>query len=244
VLQFDLSTGSLAALPPADIDSVRLCLYVLLSRIKTPAPCSVHALRSDWSEMQVTWSNAADATPWHMIPESGNDDTFALEDGGDMDPAPLATALSVPGGSWQYFNVTAIVDSFVRSPAANHGFAIRSDAELQPQYYASSENPLQELRPKLQFFTNGVPVHSPRPVQGRQPMLRMTPEGAGFRLDIDAIGGFTLKLCDVSGRTVASFRGAGATPYRIPADAIPPGVLTAVLTTAGGSSAVRITTIH
>lgn len=157
MIKFDLdSSNILSQINLEEIDSVQLALNVFFSKIKPPAICSLHTLDYEWEEMEVCWNNASANQPWRMFAQTGNDDTFALEDAGDMDIDPVATTLSDTVGFWQKWNITEIIKYYLENPSENHGFMIRSSGDLQPHYFYSSNHDSIEIRPKLIIYTNGV----------------------------------------------------------------------------------------
>lgn len=143
----------------SEIDSVYLSMYVLFSDVYVPKVCSLHTVDYEWEEMEVTWLQASNTQEWYMVPQTGNDDTFAIEGAGDMDIDPIATTNHAQMEEWQNWNVTEIIKTYIENANENHGFIVRSGAELQPHFYYSSEHDSLNLRPKLTFFTNGVKIN-------------------------------------------------------------------------------------
>lgn len=157
MIKFDLETAEgIQQIDTSEIDSVLLSLNVFLTRIEEPAVCSLHTIDYDWEEMEVCWNFASNEQTWYMTAQTGNDDTFALEDAGDMDIDPVATTLSVETGEWQSWNVTDIIKFYIENPEENHGFMIRSSGDLQPHYFYSSDHDSVEIRPRLLVYTNGA----------------------------------------------------------------------------------------
>lgn len=161
MIKFDLeNVEDLQQIELSEIDSVHLSLNVFFSKIIKASLCSLHTVDYEWNEMEVNWNQARDDQPWKMIPQTGNDDTFALESAGDMDIDPVSTTMSDTVGFWQHWNITEIIKTFIENPSENHGFMIRTSAELQPHYYYSSNHDSIEVRPKLTFYMNGVSIKS------------------------------------------------------------------------------------
>lgn len=131
-------------------------MNVFFSKIKGTHVCSLHTINIEWDESEVTWQQADSTTSWLMVPQTLNDDTFALLSAGDIDIDPIATTMSDTVGFWQHWNVTETVKRFIANPDTNHGFMVRTSAELQPHYYYSSEHDSIDVRPKLTFYMNGV----------------------------------------------------------------------------------------
>lgn len=153
MIEFDLENSNILV---DEIDSVHLSMNVFFSKIKGHHVCSLHTINIEWNEAEVTWLQADSNTSWLMVPQTMNDDTFALKSAGDIDIDPIATTMSDTVGFWQHWNVTETIKRFIENPDTNHGLMVRTSAELQPHYYYSSEHDSVELRPKLTFYMNGV----------------------------------------------------------------------------------------
>ncbi len=86
----------------------------------------------------VTWATRDDTAPW-------------ANPGIDLDPAPLASAISA-GGAWAAWNVTGLVQAWVNGSSPNTGFALKAPDESAPwnasfasREYAAAFAPVLEV---------------------------------------------------------------------------------------------------
>ncbi|PTX53681.1 YD repeat-containing protein, partial [Melghirimyces profundicolus] len=101
----------------------------------------LHALTTDFVEMEATWNNADAATPW------------TTGGGGDYDAAVSDSVSSITSDpKWHRWNAGTIVQQWVDDPASNHGFLVKRNDEAgagERVLFLSSEAEEKNLRPKL-----------------------------------------------------------------------------------------------
>jgi hypothetical protein len=90
--------------------SARLTLYQQTST--GPGTVTVHSVLADWAETAATWTSAGPNIPWKA-------------DGGDYSSGAVATSLVFTAGTFYGWDVTAIVDAWVRNDVTPNGLANR-----------------------------------------------------------------------------------------------------------------------
>lgn len=140
VLRFDL-----ALLPrEAQVVDAQLKLY-LLATAQNDLRGEVHRLLRTWDERTVSWAQPAAGETWGAA--------GALLPGLDHDARSYALQRLQAGQRWYTFDVTDLVDGWVRDPAANHGLIVLAQAgdsqgNVQARF-ASREHANSALRPQL-----------------------------------------------------------------------------------------------
>jgi hypothetical protein len=146
LLRFDLS----AAIPTnSQIHQATLSLYVTAStsRNNTQRPAEVHALKVNWRESEVNWNQRMSGQPW-----SGS----GPQAGTDYEKAAQATSAVGAAGSWVTWDLTPLVQEWVRNPGQNFGILLLDTngynfptGDDGTRAYASSNHGTTGLRPKL-----------------------------------------------------------------------------------------------
>lgn len=134
LMDFDLSVI------PADarIDSAFLSLYfnpgsAYASQHSGETDFTIQRLISSWEESTVTWSTQPTAT--------------------------YANYVTMPGAVAPYqdfpdMNITALIQDYIDDPAGSHGFLLKfvDESPYKILVWASSDHPLESLRPKLDVY--------------------------------------------------------------------------------------------
>jgi len=144
LLRFDLSS-----IPSnSAVESAQLSLYLTYSDAGTQTrPAQVHSMLGPWVESEATWNQRAAGQSWTGVgPQAGADYTATSEDSVQTGPA----------GTWLTWDVTALVQTWIRHPATNYGLVLLDPNSYQDpphggefRSYASSEHPTLTWRPQL-----------------------------------------------------------------------------------------------
>lgn len=134
LLEFDLS-----ALPlDAQIDSAFLSLYFNSTSLygdKHEGETSfvIQRIISAWDEVEVSWSTQPEASP---------------------DNQRLIASASAGNQDFRDLDVTALVRDMAEDRVNSHGFLLRlnTEAPFRKLLLASSDHPLEELRPRLDIY--------------------------------------------------------------------------------------------
>jgi hypothetical protein len=160
---------------------------------------NVHALSSNWAEMDTTWSKRTDALNW----SAGGGDYGAV--------VSSAAFASIPSSGWLTFTLPAsLVESWIASASANRGILIKPSANSGPGagnntanfWFATSEHLAPSLRPKLEltytasanvkpFCVITSPTPSATAIPGQYLALiadAVDPDGSVSRVDFYADG--------------------------------------------------------
>ncbi|MGQ9665813.1 MAG: DNRLRE domain-containing protein, partial [Anaerolineae bacterium] len=114
-----------------------------------------HKMLRPWDVLQATWQNAANGQPWQAAGASG--------------PADRASTYSDRKAvevlnTWYSFDVTGMVQDWVRSPAQNYGVMLWATGETYTQYdFVSSDNQEYPSQHPRLIVTYWVPSGSPAP---------------------------------------------------------------------------------
>jgi len=173
----------------------------------------VRVLSKSWNGAEVTWANADAGNAWS-------------NKGGDFGQDDIAKAPFVEASSWENYDVTAPVKSFLTKRSPNYGFIIATAIDLKGitdlsspdrQYIASDYAASSELRPKLSvtYESSGINYFVSSPAFNSRISVTVTPEEIQFFIPFK--GSYTVTLTDIKGRTITSFSGSGEKLHQIPA---------------------------
>jgi hypothetical protein len=104
---------------------------------------SFYELKRPWNEAEATWKFAAAQQPWR-IPGARSTSDRGSEVLGTVAPRTKGELkiLLLPAGE-------ALIQSWIRTPASNHGMILANDANADGFKFSSREAPVHERRPKL-----------------------------------------------------------------------------------------------
>ncbi len=123
LLRFDLSAV------PQSLQVVQAVAWFYISRSGSANPLSIHAITAPWTEADANWTRMT----------------------GSMDPVPYASLHAQTAGSWVAVNLTALAQTWVNAPHANHGLLIVSpQASGDSRFGAREADPA--LRPRLDII--------------------------------------------------------------------------------------------
>ncbi|MCC7355578.1 MAG: PPC domain-containing protein [Anaerolineae bacterium] len=173
LVDFDL--GGLALPRDAQVLEANLLLYQHKFDSAGVFRVAAYALNRAWDEYQATWSRANNSTLW-----SG-----AGANGVPWDRQGVGTALETLAASrgWKRWNVTGIVQDWVRAPEQHFGLKLLADgtpsgAATIGYFYSGQEEANPTLRPKLELvFIRATPTDTPTatPTDTPSPTLTHTP---------------------------------------------------------------------
>ncbi|NOX63547.1 MAG: DNRLRE domain-containing protein [Chloroflexi bacterium] len=138
ILRFDLSR-----IPAnAHIVDARLGLWTLAQSNENPATVGLYKVNRPWNVNEVTWDEAAQGDPWaspgaNAVPA-------------DREGQPVSVQIVDATRKWYEWDVTLLVQNWLRQPEANNGVVLKAFAEPRVLYHFASagyHNPL--ARPKL-----------------------------------------------------------------------------------------------
>ena len=117
----------------------------------------IYALNRDWNELEATWNNTATGVPWQIAGAKGALDRDATLLG-IFPVGSTGTILATLNASG-----TARVQSWVDSPATNHGLIVVSTASGDGVYFRSSEYATASERPRITITYNPPPGDTENP---------------------------------------------------------------------------------
>ena len=138
LLRFNLST-----IPPgAVVDQALLSLCVQGRSNDGDLSITAHKVLRPWKERECTWRQAQDGQPWTL---AGCNDPFW-----DRSPVRVDGVTLTKDNSWVTWNLTPLVQEWVRDPAKNYGVVLKASGSTAVEYsfYASDYYRL-EVRPHL-----------------------------------------------------------------------------------------------
>lgn len=153
LLRFDLTglPDSVIGLNSASvIQEARLALYAVQGRADTVI--GAYLLRREWEACAVTWNQ-----PWQEPSADGAQ---------DRDSEPWSEAAAERAPSWLEFDVTGLVQDWLRDPGNNYGLIIKSFEAALPSHHIffASDHPAVSSRPKLTIKYEPVaPTRTPVP---------------------------------------------------------------------------------
>lgn len=149
-----LLSFSLSRLPAnAYIVEARLGLWALNRSNSNPATVGAFRINRPWQARQTTWLHVSPDQSW-AIPGANGTPT-------DRESSPRSTQIVQTAPAWHEWNITALVQEWLRDPKNNFGIILKANAEPRVLYqFASAEYGNPEARPKLtiRFWT---PTPSP-----------------------------------------------------------------------------------
>lgn len=141
LVRFDLS--QLNSLPPGStIDVAVLSLWCTSQSNTSPIEVNSYRLLKSWREMEATWNQARAGVPW------GQPGAFQI--GVDRAAQTATTGILDRTDMWLHLDWTFLVQQWEANPSINHGAVISGTGWANVTYtFASSENALQSIRPRL-----------------------------------------------------------------------------------------------
>jgi len=153
LLRFDLTNPPDKAIgfdSAAIVQEAKLSLYMVQGRAETVI--GVYLPRREWDACTVTWNQ-----PWQ---EAGADGTQ------DRDVQPCCEVAAERPPTWLEFDVTELVQKWLRDPDSNYGLIIKSFESRWPSQHIffSSDHPAVNSRPKLTIkYEPSTPLRTPVP---------------------------------------------------------------------------------
>jgi ferric-dicitrate binding protein FerR (iron transport regulator) len=139
---YALVRWDLSDLPPgAVVRSAVITLYIVNESQGTGY--SFYELKRPWNEAEATWKLAAAQQPWRVA---------GARSTADRDSVVLGTVAPRAKGEMKILMLPAGEDriqSWIRTPASNHGMILANDANADGFKFSSREAPIHERRPKL-----------------------------------------------------------------------------------------------
>lgn len=138
LVQFDLT----AITNLAQVDEAKIGFFVPYVG-SNAVTMNAYELLKSWSESSASWLNAASGTGWEMPGASG--------------PTDRATAMTdsqtvSAGGSWVWFDVSDLAQTWIMHPETNHGIVIVGGGHVNAELQAiSSDFPVTFMRPQLRL---------------------------------------------------------------------------------------------
>ncbi|NLG27013.1 MAG: DNRLRE domain-containing protein, partial [Chloroflexi bacterium] len=127
-----------------------------------PLPILVYGLRRDWQESEVTWERATTISPWALAGADSPPD--------DRDRAASASTVVSGGQIWYEWDVTELVNAWVKGEQSNHGLLLLASESAGGTYtFASSES---ANAPQLAFhyaLATLTPTYTPTATATRTP---------------------------------------------------------------------------
>ena len=139
-----LARFDLTALPTnATIHDAKLGLYPVSRSNAGGINMAAFAVLRPWAEGQATWQVATVGNPWGVL--------GCNLPGTDLSAGPEDTIFVNVLGAWNTWNLTALTQSWVSSPASNYGVIVKAEGLTSVEYsYAASEYWwATELSPRL-----------------------------------------------------------------------------------------------
>jgi hypothetical protein len=129
----------------AQIKRALLRLYRLpVAEATGPLDVTVYRLLRSWTEMQATWNQAANSSPWGSPGAAGPGDRMAT---------PSTQGVIPVDNVFGSFDVTADVQNMVAGEAPNYGWMLQGDASSNKQYQLASRNAVSpaNAQPEMAF---------------------------------------------------------------------------------------------
>jgi len=145
LLRFDVSS-----IPSdATIASATLSVYLdQSSGTYNPLAVSLHRLKRSWTEMEATWNQARNGSPWGL-PGANNTTT-------DRDSTAVAFLTMSTAGTWYNFGIGSLVQQWVLDPGSNSGVILKTAPggmtfgyDLRSSDYVGGDS---ATRPKLTVY--------------------------------------------------------------------------------------------
>jgi len=157
LVRFDLA--ELDSLPPeAKVQVAVLSLWCTSQSNTSPIEVNSYRLMKSWREMEATWNQARAGVPW------GQPGAFQI--GVDRSAQTATTGVLDRPDMWLHLDWTFLIAHWRGHPSVNHGAVISGTGWAHVTYsFASSENAMQSIRPRL-TITYTTPA-------GPQPRIRM-----------------------------------------------------------------------
>lgn len=131
---YPMSRFDLAAIPAgAHVTSATLSAYA--SSGSGSGAVAAHRVMRDWTEA-ATWTSSDGTTAWTQA-------------GGDVNSQALASATFTAAGNWLAWDLTSMVDKWVKGSLPNQGVQLRAAAGVTGLQIASSDSASASQRPKL-----------------------------------------------------------------------------------------------
>lgn len=128
--------------PDAHIVEATLSFWVLTRTNDNPATTGVYRLNRPWDVSEVTWNDTTETELWFVPGANGTP--------GDRDATPYNVVQVGETGIWYDWNVTSLVQEWLRTPDSNYGVILKAIDVPKVHYaLASSDYHNKEARPKL-----------------------------------------------------------------------------------------------
>jgi hypothetical protein len=231
--------------PGTTIEQAILTLYEV-SGGDTPIDGKVYGVLRSWAELEATWEKANQSTAWALLGCNG--------EGSDRDPTMTFQRGLFP--TWRNytnypfdFDVTALVQRWVNSPAANRGLLVGAmEGASGELVFGSSENPAEEARPLLLIryrpgtgvtaTPTGVVTMTPTPMPGDRGRIQNNafedrnsnlmwdggePGLSGAAIELRNLSNVLLDSCFTGASGTCSFENLTPDTYRVRLVSIPAG---------------------
>jgi hypothetical protein len=156
-----------AAIPTnSTVQSARLFLYLDAYEHQSDrvAPVSVFKVNGDWTEMGATWNLRMPGSPWSVAGCQGSADRSLT--------AAATTNVTAPS-NWYSWDVTALAQDWVSSPAGNRGMILITTANRELRFYSKDATDAR-YHPYLRIdYSGGV---GPGPTATHTPQPGTTPD--------------------------------------------------------------------
>ena len=174
-----LDFGALGLRSDAIIVRARVYLYQHTRFGSGAVEVQAFALHRDWAEYETTWLQADANTLWNVPGANGIP--------GDRSEIPASTTVLSPENGWKTFDVTGIVQGWVRNPASQHGLKLHTGGtpvggSVFLYFYSNQNNEYPDRRPKLEISyllptptPTATPTFTPSPTATRTPTPTVTP---------------------------------------------------------------------
>ena len=129
----------------AQIKRALLRLYRLpVAGATGPLNITVYRLLRSWTEMQATWNQAANGSPWGSPGAAG---------AGDRDATPSTQGAILVDNVFESFDVTTDVQKIVAGEAPNYGWVLQGNAGMNKMFQIASSNVVSptNARPEMDF---------------------------------------------------------------------------------------------
>ncbi len=205
MVKFDLSqfgTGS-------TVKSAKLELYVEAQPRSGNATANLYAVSKAWKEMEATWFRASSSSRWS-------------KEGGDFD-SKIEASFDFPSSAtnkWQEFDVTSLVQEFVKNPETNLGFFLFMSVAMVTLEYVSSESNKTTNRPKLTLDIDNVGISNNNAQKSDQ--IRLSKISDSYFMLLPCSGQSQIKIFDLRGKVLSSFSLQKSNQWqKLPAEIVP-----------------------
>jgi len=196
---------------------------------------SVKVCAKPWNESQVTWLTASTGTPW-------------TTPGGDFASGIISTRAFSDNGTWETYDVTPAIKTFLKTPSANHGLIIAGTIDFKGilttstphRQYASSEfTDVPGMGPKLAitYNTSAISYTAPANLLGKNISVHVNAERVKFFVPLK--NSYAVTVSDIKGRQIRSFKAAGEAWFQVPAAMLSNGMHIISISTEGTKASTK-----